>query len=469
MKLGLVVTDGVGVRNFVHGRFLPTLAAAGDAVDLYSGVPLVALRDLAGAGLTGVRLREMPIYYEPAAARFCRKALELAHLHHFATVAMRYNLAAGRPHGWRRGALFNRAAGIAGAAGRSAAGIRLLGRLHEAAVDRHPLVAHYQAQLTAARPHVLFFTHQRPPQLFPLARAARRLGILTAAFLFSWDNLSSKGRMPVGFDHYLVWSRLMRDEMRRFYPDVAPERVQVVGTPQFEPYAYDEWSLSPAQFAATTGLDPARRRILFSAGDASTSPNDPLYVQTLAQAVRDGAFGAPLEIVVRQSPAEGETRFAALRAAFPEVVWCPPRWVQTRVDHPEPWSQRVPEAGDLCLLKALTHYSALNVNMASTMTLDFAFADKPVVNVAFSPPGAHDDAQYYRFDHYQPVVALGSVQVAHTPAELIAAVRGYLADPTRDAAGRQALLALQVGLPLAGTSERIRAALHALVGVGAWA
>ena len=75
MKLGLVVTDGVGVRNFVHGRFLDVAAAVSDSITLYSGVPVAALRDLAGDPLAGVNLVEMPVYWERTPARFWRKAL----------------------------------------------------------------------------------------------------------------------------------------------------------------------------------------------------------------------------------------------------------------------------------------------------------------------------------------------------------------------------------------------------------
>jgi hypothetical protein len=300
--------------------------------------------------------------------------------------------------------------------------------------------------------------------MFPLALAARRLGIPTAAFLFSWDNLSSKGRIPVRFDHYLVWSRHMRDEMRHYYPDVAAERLHVVGTPQFEPYAYDTFDLTPAQFEAETGLRADGRHLVFSAADASVTPNDPLYIETLAEAARVGCFGPDVQIAVRTSPAEGLERFAAVRAAYPEVVWCPPRWVQTRTAHPEPWSQRVPEALDLALLKALTRWGEVNVNLASTMTLDFAFAGRPVVNAAFGTAGPFPDIQYYGFDHYRPVVELGSVRVARTARELIDQVRAYLDNPALDAKGRAALLDMQVGVPLAGTSERVLAALHGIAG-----
>ena len=46
--------------------------------------------------------------------------------------------------------------------------------------------------------------------------AAKSLGIPTATFIFSWDNLSSKGRIAAPFDYYLVWSEHMGDEWGSF-------------------------------------------------------------------------------------------------------------------------------------------------------------------------------------------------------------------------------------------------------------
>lgn len=317
--------------------------------------------------------------------------------------------------------------------------------------------------LEEVSPSLVFFTHQRPPQGFSLALAARELGITTVAFIFSWDNLSSKGRVPVVFDHYLVWSNHMKRELLHFYPDVRPQNVHVVGTPQFEPYVHDEYGWSEAELCRRTGMRPECKRICFSAGDASTSPNDVHYLRTMAEMRRAGAFGDGVEIVVRPSPAEDGDRFNGVREEFPELVWCPPRWRQTRSDHPEPWSQRLPEADDIDLLKSLTVHCDVNVNMASTMTLDFGLAGKPVVNLAFGGEGGapelFDDFSYYRFEHYRPVIALGAARLARSPDELAEHVRAYLRDPDLDAEGRTALVDMQVDVPLRGTSERIVDAL----------
>src|SRR6266478_6096928 len=100
-------------------------------------------------------------------------------------------------------------------------GIRILDRAHRWAARRGAAVGHYRQLLRRLKPSVLFCTHQRPPQIVAPVMAARSLGIPTATFIFSWDNLSSKARIAAPFDHFLVWSELMKDELLRYYPDVS--------------------------------------------------------------------------------------------------------------------------------------------------------------------------------------------------------------------------------------------------------
>lgn len=459
MRLLLVITDGPAVRNFVHGRFLRAARNAGLSVSVWSAVPVSALRAASGDSLEGIDLYEMPIYTESLVSRFWRKSADLAHLRYFNTFAMRRTLERGRPRGFSKLALFNRAAYNLAILCQSPGKIRQLAERHEQSVRERHLTKTYRSLLRQAKPDVVFTAHQRVPQAIPLVVAAKSLSIPTATFIYSWDNLTSKGRMPVLFDHYLVWSEAMRDQLLSFYPGVPAGAVHVTGTPQFEPYAYSEYGWPEEYFSRAVQLRRGRRRICFSGGDETTSPNDSHYLSLLAEASRSNAFAEPVEIIVRPSPAEDDSRFEAVRQKYPELRWAPPRWKQTRAQHPEPWSQRLPDAQDLDLLKSLTRYCDVNVNVASTVTLDFAHSDKPVVNVALGGSdaefGGFDDSVYYRFEHYRAVLDLQAARLARTSAELVAAINSYLIDRSLDAAGRRALVDLQTPRPLEGTSERI--------------
>jgi len=111
-------------------------------------------------------------------------------------------------------------------------------------------------------------------------------------------------------------------------------------------------------------------------------------------------------------------------------------------------------------LANLTHYADLNVNLASTMTLDFAIHNRPIVNIAFdvaSPPpfGKPLWDYYYRFEHYRPVVELGAARFARSPEELAEHVNAYLTDPSLDSDNRRRLVEFEVSLPLGRSSQRI--------------
>ena len=384
-------------------------------------------------------------------------ALGYAHMHWGNTRAMRRRLAI-RPHAPTVGRwAMTTTARLVGRAAATEAGISWLARQHQARAAAAPAVAHYRRTFQTLRPSVVFASHQRPPEVLAPVLAARSLGIPTATFVFSWDNLTSKGRILAPFEHYLVWSALMREELLRFYPSVAPEQVHVVGTPQFEPYTDRSLEWTRQDFCARLGLDPDRPIICYSGGDAGTCPDDAAHVRLILEMIRGGRIPGRPQLLLRPSPVDNGSRYAAMRDAFPELVYCPPTW---RHPEPERWSLAVPTADDLPLLANLTRHCDVNVNVASTMTLDFALHDRPVVNVAFDmsqppPLGMPIWDLYYQYDHYRPVMELGAARIARSPDALAAHIAAYIADPALDREGRRRLVELQVMSPLAGASERI--------------
>jgi hypothetical protein len=235
VRIALLVPDGVGVRNFILGRFLRILPAGTDAIVLHT-VPDQHLPKVS-EGLNGqVHWRRLIPYHPNRMITALQYSLGYAQMYWADTMAMRRIRNGPMPKPWKLRVLhkLSKAAGRACASPRS---MRLLESVHCAAVERLPEVEYYVKVFQETRPSVLFCSHQRPSVVLPAVLAARKLGIPTATFIFSWDNLSSKGRIISPFDHYLVWSEHMAAELHQYYPDVPPERIHVVGTPQFENYS----------------------------------------------------------------------------------------------------------------------------------------------------------------------------------------------------------------------------------------
>src|SRR4029077_17441432 len=75
-------------------------------------------------------------------------------------------------------------------------------------------------------------------------------------------------------------------------------------------------------------------------------------------------------------------------------------------------------------------HSDVVVNVASTIAIEAAIFDTPVVNVSFDGEAPSEFARsarrYYRFTHYVNITRHDSVRVAEQPAELVEWVGGYL-------------------------------------------
>ena len=74
-------------------------------------------------------------------------------------------------------------------------------------------------QLEAHRPDLIFCTTQRASQSISALLAAKDLKIPVVTFVYSWDNVP-KAMQVVNTDYYCVWSRLMKNELLKYYPFV---------------------------------------------------------------------------------------------------------------------------------------------------------------------------------------------------------------------------------------------------------
>ena len=387
-----------------------------------------------------------------------RRTLEYAHLRWLDTNGARFNLAQPVPGGARGRALRTVARG-ASRAFANEHGVARLADVHTRLAARRPEVEVAGTRLDELRPDVVFCAHQRLLSVLPVVLAAQARGIPTATFIFSWDNLTTKARVVAPFDHYLVWSEHMAEELRRFYPDVTAERVHVVGTPQFDPVrGGTAWPRSRAELCraswASTRTGPSSASPAATRAPARTTRSTWRRCWSVAARAR---WPASRRWCCAGPRSIGASATSGAPAPHPELVEAVPRW---RYEPGRGWHEAYPTMGDVRLLTSLTEVADVNVNMASTMSIDFALRDTPVVNLGCDRDPDEGRAEaYYRFEHYRPVVELGAVRVARDPAELAAHLSAYLAAPDLDAAERDALCRLELGVPVGESSAAVVAAL----------
>ena len=237
--------------------------------------------------------------------------------------------------------------------------------------------------LKAEKPELVFCTNHRTTKALAPIAAAKDLGIPTATFIFSWDNLP-KATKVIETDFYFVWSDHMKSELLSYYPYINENQVVVTGTTQFEPH-YDENLIASREvFFKSYKLLPSRKYICYSGDDITTSPNDPQYLADVADAVlKLNAKGHDLGIIFRRAPVDFSSRFDEVLKKHQEIITAiDPEWeVQGAV-----WNTVLPTREDVTRQMNTIYHSEMVINLGSSMVFDYVAHDKPCAYINYDIP-----------------------------------------------------------------------------------
>ncbi|MEO7986319.1 MAG: hypothetical protein ABI766_07280 [Gemmatimonadales bacterium] len=297
-----------------------------------------------------------------------------------------------------------------------------------------------------------------------LLRCARRLGIPSLCVVLSWDNLTSKGYMAARPDRLVVWNERMRQEAIELH-DYAPEDVEVAGVAHFDIYQRPTELLDRSTVCRRLGLDPGRPYVVFGTVSPFLYPHNHDLAEMLAEATAEGKIGRHTQLVVRLHPqAVGGGRFGDTCAAYENLEERYPGTVV--LDVPKVTTSGLQWAlpsDEMTWLASLLRHAGVCVNVASTLAIDAALTETPVVGVGFDgrerPAYERSIRRAYDYTHYRPIVESGGAPVAETFEALLAQINAYLADPSRDAAGRRRIAEEQAWRLDGQAGRRVAAAI----------
>jgi len=296
----------------------------------------------------------------------------------------------------------------------------------------------------------------------PLFQAMRTLGIPTATHVLSFDNLTSRGYLPLRhFSRFLVWQTNMADELRRFY-GVGAERTTVTGTPQFDFHVRPEFRWSRARTEEVLGVRPDRPYFVYCANHNGITPNEPAMLAHFLRSFSEDARLRNHQWVVRLHPMDTYSRWTELEASFPNVVIS------------RPWKHRsdsrfwaIPSADEIGLLGNTLRYADATVTVASTTALDSAVVGTPVVGVGFHPTAAAWEGRFYRdchfSEHYRPLMETGALPLATGMEELHSLLAAAVGDRDGLREERAEMVRRLCGVVDGNTVERIARAMLGLL------
>ena len=297
---------------------------------------------------------------------------------------------------------------------------RLLSALHSARLGVATEIPDIFKQY---KPSMMFATNPTAMLEHDFLKYAKKVGIPTVGMIHSWDDLTTEGRIVVPLDRYFVWNQVMKEELIKLH-GASENQISVTGIPQFDPYADSISARDKEHFLLEENLSPNKRTVLFATSAGGDTPEEPEILERLVNALNK-THPEDIQFLVRIHRLDDVGRYATITA--PNVKFQVPG---ARIAHLD--DQRLMEQSDLLRLRDTLAYTDVLVNTASTISIDAAALDKPVVNIKFDlhkTDYIHSVRRYFDMIHYKPFIGSQATCLATSFDEMLAMIERYLDNP----------------------------------------
>ncbi|RPI32358.1 MAG: hypothetical protein EHM70_09120 [Chloroflexota bacterium] len=284
-----------------------------------------------------------------------------------------------------------------------------------------------------------------------LLREAAGRGIPTAAAVVGWDNPSSYSISGAPVDWITCWSEIQKEELV-LGSDWAPEKVHIGGIPSYDGYFRKEWLMPRDEYFRLHGLDPTRKLLSYAASFVSFSPNYQ-NVEALARLVTSDSLAEPSQLLVRLHPNHFQDvhLYANEREAIRKLSReCP----HVHVVEPVPLGGALGyySGEDMPEKTSMMAYSDVFLTVYSTMVVEAAVHDRPIVSACIDVPGGWNWPRKFSlplseiggWPTHSRFRQAGAGRVALDETGLKEAVNFYLENPGADHEKRQAFIADEV-------------------------
>jgi hypothetical protein len=280
-----------------------------------------------------------------------------------------------------------------------------------------------------------------------LLREAASKGIPTAAVVVGWDNPSSYSVRGSKVDWITCWSELQKEELI-LGSDWSPKHVNIGGIPSYDGYFRKSWLIPRQEYYRLHNLDPHRKLISYAASFVSFSPNYQ-NIEALARLVSgtsDNELIAPSQLLVRLHPNHfwDHPLYSWERVQIQQLA---EQYPHVHVVEPVPLGGSLGyySGEDMPEKTSMMAHSDVFVTVYSTMVVEAAIHDSPIVSACIDAPNGWDRAHKYSlplsqigdWPTHQRFRQAGAGRVALDERSLGDLINLYLQDPSADQENRQ--------------------------------
>ncbi|MEE9409076.1 MAG: hypothetical protein V3V28_13490 [Polaribacter sp.] len=458
MKIIILVPDGVGVRNYIFSSFVVRLIEQKHEIYIYHKLSKSAIKEIKNCRPEIKKFIEIPDFIENPKARVIRESLAYARLLknkkklsnntilNFWTVSKK---------GIKKKILYFISEFLGLFLSKSYSLMNKLDEIYEKEILKSCNKYLIKMTLKEISPDYIINLHQRSPLVSPIITLAKKINIKTSTVIFSWDNVP-KGRLISRYDFYFVWSKLMKNELIKLYPEIKSSQIKITGTPQFEFYYDKKLCEEKKVFFSKYGLNENKKTICFSGNDL-TSPYEANYLKDICEAINEIKEENRPQIIFRRCPVDKSDRFDKILKEYKKFVFSiDPDW-RTEKKQEDTFTSIYPTVNDNYLLINTVKHSDFVINLGSTMAHDFAVFDKPCLYLNYNPinNSIFKVEDIFEFQHFRSMKNMHAVGWINTKEDIKNQIIYTLTNPNKVGVDRKKWLNKIVLHPLDKSSERL--------------
>lgn len=271
-----------------------------------------------------------------------------------------------------------------------------------------------------------------------MLKASRRAHIPSIGITRGWDNLD-RLFLPTIPDKLIVQNEVMKEHAVAFH-DVPAKKIAVTGFPQFDLYLQTSIYEPREDFLRKFGLDPDRQMIFYG-GEGEWAPHDEHIVAHIVAMIEDNELCEPCSLIIRPHWSDVALKRYEMFRGHPNVHIDDDFRMNSFFT--DKWD---PDMKEMARLANIFKHCALLVTYVSTLAIEGALFDKPIINIDYYADTEPDRGPYfgrwYKAKHYQTLIHSGAVKLAHSREHLKILLNDALLNPQKDTEARKKLAEL---------------------------
>ncbi|HIE24621.1 MAG TPA: hypothetical protein EYP74_01330, partial [Anaerolineales bacterium] len=295
-----------------------------------------------------------------------------------------------------------------------------------------------------------------------MLRDAAKNGVPSMAAIIGWDNPSSYAIPGAFMDWATCWSEKQKEELV-LGSDWDASRVHIGGIPSYDGYFRKTWLMPKDEYFKLHDLDPNRKLISYACSFVHFAPNYP-NVEALAKMAASGHLDEDAQLLIRLHPSHFQDRPAIFAEEREQIHALAEKYPNVHVVRPVALGGSLGYYGgeDMDEKTSMMAYSDVFVTVYSTMVVEAAVHDRPIVAAVIDTPGGWNKPEKYSLalqkiggwpTHLRFREAKAG-RVAKTEQELRNVVNAYLKDISLDSAERKAFIEQEISFTDASSGRR---------------